>query len=86
MSWRWSLVAAAALLAQDAAAQNVKVGNLLRFACSQLVIERVDPIVNPGMSPSAHTHQVVGGSSFNITVWFSYYCVLHAPSCMLTWL
>lgn len=43
-------------------------GNMLRFGCSQLVIERTDPIVQPGVSPSAHTHQIVGGNSFNVTV------------------
>jgi hypothetical protein len=64
----WKRLAALALIAQDAAAQNVNVGRLLRFACSQLVIERTDPLVNPGMNPSPHTHQVVGGNSFNISV------------------
>ena len=59
---------AAALLSGDVAAQNVNVGKLLRFACSQLVIERTDPIVQPGALPSSHTHQVVGGNSFNVTV------------------
>ncbi len=55
--------AAAALLVQQALAQG-----MLRFGCSQLVIERADPIVNPGMTPSSHTHQVVGGNSFNASV------------------
>jgi hypothetical protein len=64
----WGYFAAGWLLAQHAATQNVNVGRLLRFACTQLVIERTDPIVNPGMNPSAHTHQVVGGNSFNVTV------------------
>ncbi|KAK0639835.1 hypothetical protein B0T16DRAFT_440164 [Cercophora newfieldiana] len=41
---------------------------MLRFGCSQLVIERTDPIVQPGVSPSAHTHQIVGGNSFNVTM------------------
>jgi hypothetical protein len=50
--------------------QNVNVGRLLRFACSQLVIERTDPLVNPGLNPSPHAHQIVGGDSFNVTVWF----------------
>ncbi|KAG9235325.1 hypothetical protein BJ875DRAFT_422254 [Amylocarpus encephaloides] len=40
---------------------------LLRFQCSQLVIQRLDPLVNPGMVPSTHVHQIVGGS-FNWTV------------------
>ena len=55
---------AAALLAQNAAAQF----NMLRFACSQLVVDRVDPIVNPGMLYTPHLHQIVGGNSFNITM------------------
>jgi hypothetical protein len=31
---------------------------MLRFGCSQVVIERLDPLVNPGLSPSTHMHQV----------------------------
>lgn len=57
---------AGALLAQAASAQN-----MLRFACSQLTIERADPLVNPGMAPTPHTHQIIGGNSFNLTVWLS---------------
>ena len=37
----------AAILAQHVVAQN-----MLRFACSQLTIERADPLVNPGMAPT----------------------------------
>lgn len=62
MKWA-ALAAAAALLAQNAAAQN-----MLRFACSQLVVERTDPIVNPRMLFTPHLHQIVGGNSFNITM------------------
>lgn len=36
-------------------------GQILRFSCSQLVVERLDPLVNPGMSPSTHLHQIIGG-------------------------
>jgi hypothetical protein len=61
---QWATFAAAALLAQKAAAQ----GNMLRFACSQLVVDRVDPIVNPGMKFTPHLHQIVGGNSFNVTM------------------
>jgi len=50
-----TFVAIAALLAQQAAAQN-----MLRFACSQLVVDRVDPIVNPGQLYTPHLHQIVG--------------------------
>lgn len=56
----------AALSAQSAVAQN-----MLRFACSQLTIERADPLVNPGLAPSPHTHQIIGGNSFNLTVRFN---------------
>ena len=56
-------LAGLALLAQNAAAQN-----MLRFACSQLVVDRVDPLVNPGIRYTPHLHQIVGGDSFNITM------------------
>lgn len=58
-----SLAAAVALLANGAAAQN-----MLRFACSQLVVDRVDPLVNPGIRYTPHLHQIVGGNSFNLTM------------------
>jgi hypothetical protein len=59
-----SLAAAAALLVNGAVAQF----NMLRFACSQLVVDRVDPLVNPGMRYTPHLHQIVGGNSFNLTM------------------
>ncbi|KAK4218495.1 hypothetical protein QBC37DRAFT_466503 [Rhypophila decipiens] len=59
---------ATALFFCNAFAQNINVGRLLRFSCSQLVIERTDPLVNPGLNPSPHTHQIVGGNSFNVTM------------------
>lgn len=34
---------------------------IVRFHCSQLVTERLDPLVNPGSIPSSHVHQIVGG-------------------------
>ncbi|KAF6755041.1 hypothetical protein DFP72DRAFT_990244 [Ephemerocybe angulata] len=39
----------------------------LRFPCSQLVTERLDPLVTPGLV-SPHLHQIVGGNAFNITM------------------
>ena len=57
-----------ALLATALLAQSVAGQNMLRFACSQLVVDRVDPLVNPGMLYSPHLHQIVGGNSFNITM------------------
>jgi len=61
---QWATLAAAALFAQNAAAQF----NMLRFACSQLTVDRVDPLVNPGMKYTPHLHQIVGGNSFNVTM------------------
>ncbi|KAF2182302.1 hypothetical protein K469DRAFT_587248 [Zopfia rhizophila CBS 207.26] len=60
----WTSFAALALFAHSTAAQ----GNMLRFACSQLVVDRVDPLVNPGMIYTPHLHQIVGGNSFSITM------------------
>ena len=36
---------------------------LLRFPCSQLSVQRLDPLVEPGANPSAHLHQIIGGVS-----------------------
>ncbi|KAJ8119427.1 hypothetical protein ONZ43_g3615 [Nemania bipapillata] len=59
----WRTLTAGALLGQYASAQN-----MLRFGCSQLTIERADPLVSPGQNPSPHTHQIIGGNSFNLTM------------------
>jgi len=40
----------------------------LRFGCSTLSIQRLDPIVEPGLAPSAHLHQIVGGNAFSATM------------------
>ena len=58
---RESIVALA--LAQAGVAQN-----MMRFSCSQLVFDRVDPLVEPGAIRSSHFHQIVGGNSFNATM------------------
>ncbi|KAK4464710.1 hypothetical protein QBC42DRAFT_318376 [Cladorrhinum samala] len=41
---------------------------VVRFHCSQLVVQRLDPLVNPGAIPSSHVHQIVGGDAFNATM------------------
>lgn len=41
---------------------------MMRFGCSRLVIERVDPLVQPGVTQSSHNHQIVGGNSFNASM------------------
>ncbi|KAK3350261.1 hypothetical protein B0T25DRAFT_457177 [Lasiosphaeria hispida] len=61
------LAGAAALFAQEAAAQFAQAA-MMRFQCNQLVIERLDPLVNPGQLQSTHLHQIVGGNSFNATM------------------
>jgi len=51
----WGTLVSVALLGRTEA--------LLRFGCSQLVVERLDPLVNPGLNPSPHLHQIIGGVS-----------------------
>jgi hypothetical protein len=41
---------------------------MLRFGCPQVVIDRLDPLVNPGQIPSTHVHQIVGGNAFNASM------------------
>ncbi|KAK4215045.1 hypothetical protein QBC37DRAFT_137671 [Rhypophila decipiens] len=43
-------------------------GAMLRFGCAQTVIDRIDPLVDPGKVPSPHVHQVVGGNAFNASM------------------
>lgn len=56
------------LLAGLTNAQSLQGLNHLRFGCSQITIERLDPLVNPGEFPTPHMHQVVGGNAFNATI------------------
>lgn len=62
-----SLASVAALCAGQASAQFAQAA-MMRFQCSQLVIERLDPLVNPGELQSPHLHQIVGGNSFNASM------------------
>ncbi|KAF2786494.1 hypothetical protein K505DRAFT_259806 [Melanomma pulvis-pyrius CBS 109.77] len=71
MQWKSFVVALA--LAQDAFAapsqqKRQNSAALMRFECSQLVVERIDPLVQPGQTPSTHVHQVAGGNSFNASM------------------
>ncbi|KAK3302649.1 uncharacterized protein B0T15DRAFT_562604 [Chaetomium strumarium] len=58
-----SLLAAALALAGAP-----RVDAVLRFSCSELITERLDPLVFPGANPSPHLHQIVGGNMFNVTM------------------
>lgn len=40
----------------------------LRFGCSSLTIQRLDPVVQPGQNPSSHLHHIVGGNQFNASM------------------
>ncbi|XXH03340.1 hypothetical protein Hte_009738 [Hypoxylon texense] len=40
----------------------------LRFGCSSLTIQRLDPVVEPGNAPSSHVHHIVGGNAFNASM------------------
>jgi hypothetical protein len=60
----WSSLILAAL----ADAQFLNGLNHLRFGCSQITIERLDPLVEPGRAPTSHMHQVIGGNAFNVTM------------------
>jgi hypothetical protein len=40
----------------------------LRFGCSSLTTQRLDPVVEPGNRPSAHLHHIIGGNAFNATM------------------
>lgn len=40
----------------------------LRFPCSTLFFQRLDPVVEPGADPSSHVHHIVGGNAFNATM------------------
>ncbi|KAJ2986280.1 hypothetical protein NUW58_g5104 [Xylaria curta] len=55
----WGTITLVALLARDASAQVQGSADFLRFGCSQLVVERLDPLVTPGENPSPHTHQIM---------------------------
>ena len=60
-------VALAAAAPHTAMAQFAQAA-MMRFQCSRLVVERMDPLVTPGMIQSPHIHQIVGGDSFNATM------------------
>lgn len=55
-------------LALALSAQVITAQQMIRFGCSQLVVERLDPLVNPGSLASPHVHQIVGGNSFNASM------------------
>jgi hypothetical protein len=70
----WTLLAlglaqnVAAVPSHGLMARQFATASMLRFQCSQLVIDRIDPLVQPGIAPSTHMHQIVGGNAFNVSM------------------
>jgi hypothetical protein len=67
MFWT-SLLAFTALVEAVPQAGGSGAVTMLRFGCAQAVIDRLDPLVNPGQVPSGHVHQIVGGNGFNASM------------------
>ncbi|KAI0475077.1 hypothetical protein GGR56DRAFT_496306 [Xylariaceae sp. FL0804] len=86
MVWTSLFAFAAAALVPQAGAQSspFSLATTLRFSCSQLVVERLDPVVNPGMNPSPHLHQVVGGNAFNASMGEDLPAVANCTTCTPT--
>ncbi|KAK4249200.1 hypothetical protein C7999DRAFT_30252 [Corynascus novoguineensis] len=40
----------------------------LKMSCSRLVLDRIDPLNDPGVFGTSHLHTIVGGNSFNATM------------------
>ncbi|KAK3356691.1 hypothetical protein B0T25DRAFT_137933 [Lasiosphaeria hispida] len=66
----WTALLALAALAEAAPAIDARQQGvtMLRFGCAQVSIDRIDPLVNPGLAPTPHIHQIVGGNAFNVTM------------------
>jgi hypothetical protein len=47
----------AASPSRDLKARQFTTAAMLRFQCSQLVYDRIDPLVQPGVAPSAHMRE-----------------------------
>ncbi|KAK3295368.1 uncharacterized protein B0H64DRAFT_145002 [Chaetomium fimeti] len=69
------------LAAALALAGAPSVDAVLRFSCSELVTERLDPLVFPGAAQSPHLHQIVGGNMFNVTMDPERYNIGEEASC-----
>jgi hypothetical protein len=64
----WAVLVALAALAKAVPQTGAGGSTMLRFGCSQVVIDRIDPLVNPDQLPSPHMHQVIGGNAFNVSI------------------
>jgi hypothetical protein len=59
---------------------------LLRFQCSQLVVQRLDPLVAPGQIPSTHLYQIVGGVRIKNCVFYLILTDDNRTPLMLRWI
>ncbi|KAK4143922.1 uncharacterized protein C8A04DRAFT_36970 [Dichotomopilus funicola] len=71
---KWKNIVAAFGLASPAIA-------LLRFGCARLTIQRLDPLVTPGQNPSPHLHQIIGGNSFNVSMYHPEHDLVKLSTC-----
>src|ERR1700761_2172076 len=62
---QWKGLAPALLVRHGGGQRSIP---MLRLSCSPPRVAPPDPLVNPGMIPSAHLHQIVGGNSFNASM------------------
>lgn len=58
---------------------------MLRFQCSQLVRDRLDPLVQPGMAPTTHIHQIVGGVCIFWSLLYYFRLILSRMGLMWLW-
>lgn len=63
----FSAIVALAAVAEAAPQMGGGGFTMLRFGCSQVAIDRIDPLVNPGQAPSPHLHQIVGPGICGLT-------------------
>ncbi|KAK3316540.1 hypothetical protein B0H66DRAFT_499974 [Apodospora peruviana] len=65
-TWRWWIIGLVSHT--HPGVTELTSGQGLKMSCSQLVVDRIDPIQSPGVIGSNHLHQIVGGNSFNATM------------------
>jgi hypothetical protein len=54
---------------------------LMRFACLQLTVERLNPLVRLSLIGRLHTHQIVGGYSFTADMKLGEYDLVVKSTC-----
>jgi hypothetical protein len=70
------------VLAQESRA-SLGADGFIRFGCSQLVVERTDPLVTPGQIPSPHMQYVVCWGFLDYKIFF--YCFVASSRSREDW-